>query len=78
MFYQAMQIGMAETVGLGWRSVEDYVKRIETVTPDQVLAVARKYLVEDRLNVAHLEPLPLPEGISLPDESPSTGGAHVR
>jgi len=78
MFYQAMQIGMAETVGLGWQTVGDYVNRITAVTPEQVLEVARKYLVEDHLNIAQLEPLPLPEGVSLPEESPNAGGAHVR
>ena len=77
MFYQAMQIGMAETVGLGWQTVDDYVNRISAVTPEQVQEVARKYLIEDHLNIAHLEPLPLPEGVSLPEESPNAGGAHV-
>jgi len=78
MFYQAMQLGMAETVGLGWRTVDEYVARINAVTAAEVQAVARKYLTEDALNVAILEPLPLPEGVSIPDETQKTGGAHVR
>lgn len=59
LFYQAMRLGILETVGLGWNRLEDYVQRIQSVTPEQVQAVARKYLSDDRLTVAILEPLPL-------------------
>jgi zinc protease len=59
MFYQAMQIGKLETVGLGWRRTDEYVKRVNAVTAAQVQAVARKYLVEDGLTVAVLDPQPL-------------------
>ncbi len=59
LFYQGMRLGMLETVGLGWRKLDDYVQRIQAVTPEQVRAVARKYLTDDRLTVATLEPLPL-------------------
>ena len=59
VFYQAMKIGMLETVGLGWRVGDAYVDRIRAVTPDQVQAVARKYLVDTRLTVTELHPLPI-------------------
>ncbi len=59
VFYQAMQIGMLETVGLDWRLLDQYVERIKQVTPQQVQAVARKYLTDDNLNLAVLDPLPL-------------------
>ncbi len=59
VFYQAMQLGMLETVGLGWQRLDEYPERIRAVTPAQVQAVARKYLVEDHLTEAVLEPLPL-------------------
>lgn len=59
VFYQAMQMGRLETVGLGWQRVDEYVEGIKAVTPEQVQAVARKYLTEDRLTVAVLEPLPM-------------------
>ncbi len=61
MFYQAMRIGVLETVGLGWEVMEDYVDRIEAVTPEQVQAVARRYLVDPHLTVATL----VPENISV-------------
>lgn len=59
LFYQAMRLGMLEAVGLGWGAMNDYVERVKAVTPEQVQAVARKYLSDDRLTVATLQPLPL-------------------
>lgn len=77
MFYQAMQLGTAETVGLSWRKVREYVDRVNAVTAEQVQAVARKYLVDERLTIAHLNPLPLPEGAPAPEDA-AMGGGHVR
>ena len=59
MFYQAMQIGQMESTGLGWRALEDYPKRLQAVTVEQVQAVARKYLDDDKLTVATLDPQPI-------------------
>jgi zinc protease len=56
VFYQAMELGMLETVGLGWRVQQEYISRIEAVTPEQIQAVARKYLTPERLTVAVLIP----------------------
>ncbi len=58
MFYQAMQIGTLETVGLSWREHEAYVPRIQAVTAEQVQEVARRYLTDEHLSVAVLQPLP--------------------
>ena len=55
-FYQAMELGTFETAGLGWQKAGEYVSKINQVTPEQVRAVAQKYLVEDHLNIAYLEP----------------------
>ena len=55
-FYQAMEIGTLETVGLGWQKANDYVANINKVTAEQVREVAQKYLVEDHLSIAYLEP----------------------
>jgi len=55
-FYQAMQLGMMETVGLGWKKVDEYVDKVNQVTPEQVRDVAKKYLLEDHLTVAYLDP----------------------
>lgn len=56
MYYQAMQLGILESVGLGWRRLEEYIPGIQAVTTEQVLAVARKYLIDKRLTVAELVP----------------------
>lgn len=59
VFYQAMQIGMLETVGLDWRLSDDYVKNIQAVTAEQVQAVAKRYFINKTLTVAELLPQPL-------------------
>lgn len=59
VFYQAMILGTLETVGLSWRLADIYVDSVKAVTAEQVMAVAKKYLVDDRLTVAELDPLPM-------------------
>ncbi|MES9969417.1 MAG: pitrilysin family protein [Candidatus Thiodiazotropha sp.] len=59
VFYQAMLIGQLETVGLDWRLADEYVDHLKAVTAEQIRQVAQKYLVEDNLSVAVLEPLPM-------------------
>ena len=58
-FYQAMEVGMLDTIGLPWQIKDDYVKKIMAVTAKQVQRVAKKYLRDERLTVAVLEPLPI-------------------
>ena len=59
LFYQAMQIGMLETIGLDWRLSDQYVENIQAVTAEQIQAVANKYFVDTTLTVAELVPLAL-------------------
>jgi zinc protease len=59
VFYQAMKLGQYETVGLDWRLVDDYVERVRAVTAQQVQAVARKFLDENNMTVAVLDPQPI-------------------
>ncbi len=56
MFYQAMLLGIYETVGLGWQKQIEYPSKILQITPEQIRAVARKYLIEDQLTIAELLP----------------------
>jgi len=56
VFYQAMQIGTLVTVGLDYQQLDEYVDHIRAVTPAQIQAVAQKYLVNETLTVATLEP----------------------
>jgi zinc protease len=71
MFYQAMQIGMLEsTPGLSWRMLDDFTRRLQAVTAGQVQTVARKYLVDDKLTVAVLDPQPIDENAPKHKEAP--------
>lgn len=76
VFYQAMQIGSLETVGLDWRLIGQYVEKIRSVTADQVQQVARKYLIDDTLTIAVLEPQPMTEDQAVKPSPPSTNHAH--
>jgi len=73
VFYQAMQLGRLETVGLGWPLVDRYIEHLSRVTPEQIRAVARKYLIADNLTVALLEPQPI---AGEPPRTSTAGGTH--
>jgi len=72
--HQANQMGMLETVGLGWQLLDEYPEQIKKITAEQVQAVAKKYLLDDRKTVAELIPLPISQKKT---RKPSTtGGRH--
>ena len=73
-FYQGMKVGQLEAVGLDWKLADVYVERINAVTAEQVQAVAKKYLVEESLTIAELDPLPI-EADSKPRVA-ANGGGH--
>jgi zinc protease len=62
LFYQAMQIGEWTTAGLDYKARDIRFAKLKVVTAEQVRQVAKKYLVDERLTVAMLDPLPMPEG----------------
>jgi zinc protease len=59
MFYQAQQIGSLEMAGISHRTIDLMLEKLKAVTAEQVQAVAKKYLVDDSLTVAYLDPQPL-------------------
>lgn len=59
VFYQAMQIGQMESVGLSQRDIPVMLEKLRAVTAEQVQAVAREFLRDDNLTVAVLDPQPL-------------------
>ena len=75
VFYQAMQMGMLETVGLDWRMLDRSVERVRAVTAAQVQTVAKKYLTDSNLTVTVLDPQP---GKAKPRAAAPLGGGHVR
>jgi zinc protease len=74
VFYQAMQIGQMESIGLGYKAIPLMLDKLQAVTAEQVREVAREYLQDDNLTVATLDPQPL----SGKPKHKSEGGAHVR
>ena len=65
VFYQAMQVGLLDTVGLDWRLADAYVDNLKAVTADQIQAVARKYLTDENLTVGILDPQPMDETVAV-------------
>ncbi len=57
LFFQAIEIGAWESAGLGHRNLRLRFERLRAVTAEQVQEVARRYLTDERLTVARLEPL---------------------
>jgi len=74
LFYQAMQIGQLESIGLGHQAIPQMLAGLQAVTAEQVRAVAAEFLRDDNLTVAVLDPQPL----SGKPKSAPVGGAHVR
>ncbi len=72
MFAQAMQIGQLESIGLSYRDVDTMLKKLQAVTAEQVREVAKKYLIDDSLTVAVLDPQPLEQ------KPPSAAPAGLR
>ncbi|MEQ1836599.1 MAG: pitrilysin family protein [Candidatus Nitrotoga sp.] len=59
LFYQAMQIGQLESMGLSYKTIPLILKKLQAVTAQQVQDVAREFLQDDQLTMAVLEPQPL-------------------
>lgn len=59
--HQANQIGMLESIGLPWTLLDEDIAALEKITPEQISAVAQRYLVPDRLTRAHILPMPTEE-----------------
>jgi len=64
----ASVLGSLESVGLGYQLIDEYVPEILKVTPEQIQKVAQKYLIEDHLTVARLQPLPLDKKAATSEE----------
>jgi zinc protease len=58
MFRQAMLLGQAETVGVGWHHIDKFLEQIRNVTAQDVQRVAKHYLVTESRTVGILIPTP--------------------
>jgi zinc protease len=75
LFYQAMQLGEYVTAGLPPEALAHRVDKLRAVSAQEVQAAAQKWLQDDRLSVAELDPQPM--------KQPAPGAAvlgdsHVR
>ncbi|MFA5371083.1 MAG: pitrilysin family protein [Sideroxydans sp.] len=59
VFYQAMQIGQMESIGLSHQDLPVMLRKLQAVTAEQVQQVAREILQDDQLTIAVLDPQPL-------------------
>lgn len=70
LFYQAMQIGQMESIGLPHRAIQVMLEKLQAVTAEQVRQAAEEILQDDSLTIAVLDPQPLsgkpkaPQGVS--------------
>ena len=67
-FRHAMLLGQSETIGAGWRWLEEFLEHMQSVTAKDIQRVAKQYLVPDNRTVGILIPLPAKQ----PEPSPGT------
>ena len=72
MFFQARQIGSMEVIGLSHKLIDVMTEKFKAVTAEQVREVAKKYLIDDALTVAYLDPQPVG------DKKPAAPPAGIR
>lgn len=58
IFGQASELGLLETIGLGWQKADEYTAAINAITPQQILQTAQRYFQENNMTTAILEPQP--------------------
>ncbi|MFN9489046.1 MAG: M16 family metallopeptidase [Betaproteobacteria bacterium] len=74
MFFQARMIGALDTVGLSFRDQDLFIERLQQISSEQIREVARKYLVDDQLTIAYLDPQPMAG--APPRAAPPAGARH--
>ncbi|HCA89285.1 MAG TPA: peptidase M16, partial [Legionellales bacterium] len=57
LFGQAMELGLLETVGIGWHAKDEYQKNIQAITPEQIQEVAKRYFIPANETEAQLHPI---------------------
>lgn len=61
IFGQAMELGLLETIGLGWQTADTYTDQINKITPEQIREVAQRYFRDITATEALLIPAPQEE-----------------
>jgi zinc protease len=77
VFYQAMVIAQHE-IAATWRRVDDYLPSIRRVTADDIMRVARQYLVPENRTVGHFIPILPQDKKSISPKNLTKEQGHVR
>lgn len=56
IYGQASELGLLETIGIGWKKSEEYTQGINAITPQQIQQIAQRYFQEKNMTTAILEP----------------------
>ena len=56
IFAQAMEIAIAEMNGISWKYLDDMLLNVQKVKSEDIQRVVEKYLIDDALTVATLDP----------------------
>jgi zinc protease len=59
IFAQAMEIGMSEMEGFSWRDLDKIIANVQRVSSKDIQSVIQKYLIDDQLSIAILDPQPV-------------------
>lgn len=54
IFIQAMELGILETIGVGWQAKDNYIENINKITPKDILTVAKSYFTKTNATYAYL------------------------
>ena len=72
LFYQAMLLGQYETAG-SWRALDEYLPRINAVTPDQIQQAVQYHLRPENRTVGVLDAQPVVGGRPPVSDAPPAG-----
>lgn len=56
IFGQASELGLLETIGVGWEKSKEYSQAINAITPQQIQQTAQRYFQDKNMTTAILEP----------------------
>lgn len=76
MMAQAIEMGALEMVGHSWKNIDKMIEKLSAITPQAVQDVARKYLIDDTLTIAQLDPQP--PGSDQAGRAQNPLSAHIR
>ena len=56
VFYQVMQVGMLETKNHDWELLDNYINDVNSITEDDLKAVAKKVILDNKFLYSLIRP----------------------